>query len=88
MTSFEAIDKQLDELRNNKEKWLEVDIDERIALLGDVRWNLASVSEQWVAASIKAKGIEPGTYGEWLYRLKLKAESLLCPSDASSLHNV
>jgi acyl-CoA reductase-like NAD-dependent aldehyde dehydrogenase len=64
MISFEYIDAQLKTLQENKEKWIETSIDERISILNEIKHDLLSVTEQWIEYCTKAKGIPRGTFSE------------------------
>src|SRR5436190_5665257 len=62
--SRERIDSALADLQANKDKWVRLDIRERIAILDRIMEDLPTVAERWVAMGIEAKGIERGAYGE------------------------
>ncbi len=64
MASFEALDEELEILFQNKEKWIETDIDERLSIIDEIKQDLLSVAEQWVEQCTKAKGIPRGTFSE------------------------
>jgi hypothetical protein len=63
-TSRKAIETGLEILQANKETWTGVDIDERIAILEEIKWDLLSVSDSWVELCVNEKGIPPNTFGE------------------------
>jgi acyl-CoA reductase-like NAD-dependent aldehyde dehydrogenase len=64
VTSLDAMEQELKELQANKDRWAVTGIDERIALLDKIKHDLIAVSDNWVAESVKAKGIIPSTRGE------------------------
>jgi acyl-CoA reductase-like NAD-dependent aldehyde dehydrogenase len=64
MISFENIDEQLKTLKENKEKWIETSIDERLGILNEIKHDLLSVTEQWIKYCTEAKGIPRGTFSE------------------------
>lgn len=69
-TSFEDIDKALKVLQANKGKWVATGIDERIAILDEIRRDFMPTLDRWVEVSIEAKGTPKGTFGEaeeWAY---------------------
>ncbi len=63
-TPAPEIDRLLTSLALQKASWAQLGIDERIALLADVRRDLLGVSERWVEAEIRAKQIMRGSLGE------------------------
>jgi acyl-CoA reductase-like NAD-dependent aldehyde dehydrogenase len=63
-TSLESIQEALELLQANKDKWIATDIDERIAIIGEIRRDFITVTDHWVSLCTEAKGIEPNTYGE------------------------
>jgi acyl-CoA reductase-like NAD-dependent aldehyde dehydrogenase len=68
-TAQADIDAALSALKSNKERWVQVGIPARRALLGDLIDGCARVAERWIAAALKAKGIPLGTPAageEWL----------------------
>lgn len=68
-TSRSRIDEALAILDDHKDEWVELDIDERIDLLDQVRLGMVDVAEEWVAAAVRAKGMTPGSAAEaeeWL----------------------
>jgi acyl-CoA reductase-like NAD-dependent aldehyde dehydrogenase len=58
------IDQALDVLHTHKEDWLHLDVGDRIALLDEVKRDLAAVVDEWARLSNQAKGVEPGSYFE------------------------
>lgn len=68
-TSRSRIDEALAILDDHKDEWVELDIEERIELLEQVRDGMVEVAEDWVAAAVEAKGVTPGSQEEgeeWL----------------------
>src|SRR5512139_1554710 len=63
-TSLEAIQRELQELQQNKDRWATTGIDERIVILDEINRNLISVSQSWVTLCMEAKGILMHTRGE------------------------
>jgi acyl-CoA reductase-like NAD-dependent aldehyde dehydrogenase len=69
VTSFNDMDEGLNTLQANKDKWVITAIDERIAILEEIRRDLIPLSDPWIALSIAAKGVPQGSFGEgeeWL----------------------
>ncbi len=67
-TPIDELKATLELLSSHRQAWLEVDIDERIALLQSVIDNAVEVGEAWVRAACDAKGIsfdEPVAGEEW-----------------------
>ncbi len=58
------IDRALDELHARKDSWVQVSVEDRITILAELRRGVAEIEERWVAASLEAKGLAPGGYGE------------------------
>lgn len=70
VTSFDDMEQALKALQASKDKWVATGIDERIAILDEIRRDFVPVLERWVEVSIEAKGIPKGTFGEaeeWAY---------------------
>jgi hypothetical protein len=68
-TSRSRIDEALAILDDQKDEWVELEIDERIEFLEQIRLGMVDVAEDWVAAAVKAKGMTPGSAAEaeeWL----------------------
>ncbi len=63
-TGFEAVDEALRVLRANRDSWVKLDIDDRIAILDQIRVDLLTVADRWIAVTLDAKGIPTGTFGE------------------------
>jgi acyl-CoA reductase-like NAD-dependent aldehyde dehydrogenase len=69
-TSQNAIDEALGVLQANKDAWVTLSIDERIAILDEIKHDMIEVADRWIAASINAKGIPALSNGEgeeWSY---------------------
>lgn len=62
--ALDTIGKGLEILQANKNLWLDVDIDERIAILDEIRLDLLSVADDWIERCIIEKGIPQNTFGE------------------------
>lgn len=58
------VDRALADLHTRKDPWLQVSLDERIALLATLRRALADAEERWITTSLESKGLAPGGYGE------------------------
>ncbi|MGC9038911.1 MAG: hypothetical protein ACP5MJ_05340, partial [Roseiflexus sp.] len=58
------VDQALADLHARKDSWVQVSLDERIALLATLRRALADAAERWITTSLEAKGLAPGGYGE------------------------
>ncbi|MGD1148523.1 MAG: aldehyde dehydrogenase family protein [Thermoanaerobaculaceae bacterium] len=68
-TSLENLDRAVEELAAHKDEWARMQVGDRLAVLGQVHDECAGVVERWVAVSMQAKGITPGTPSEaeeWL----------------------
>jgi acyl-CoA reductase-like NAD-dependent aldehyde dehydrogenase len=63
-TSLKSIQERLKVLQANKDKWAATGIDERIAILDEIKRDLLRVTDRWVALCAEAKGIPAHTYGE------------------------
>lgn len=55
-TDAQRLDEALTLLQSRKQAWATTGIDERIALLSDIRRRMAALGERWVAAILDAKG--------------------------------
>ncbi len=56
-------------LQTNKDAWMELGIDERIAILDEIKQDMMKVADSWISASIKAKDFPVRSNGEgeeWL----------------------
>ncbi len=60
----QEIDQALKTLQANKKKWIDVSLDRRIVILENINRDLSKISDRWVNASLKKKGIPPGSTGE------------------------
>ncbi|MDI6801317.1 MAG: aldehyde dehydrogenase family protein [Thermodesulfovibrionales bacterium] len=68
-TSHKDIDEALKVLQANKDAWVRFGIDERIAILDEIKHDMLKVADRWIAASISAKGVPENSNGEgeeWL----------------------
>jgi acyl-CoA reductase-like NAD-dependent aldehyde dehydrogenase len=68
-SSRQALDLAVEELRAHAAEWTALSIGDRIALVQELRRDIARVAQRWVAVSLQAKGIAPGepTEGEeWI----------------------
>lgn len=64
-----SLDATIATVQAGEQRWAELGITERAALLGQVHAAVASQSEQWVAAAVRAKSLDPGSPlvgEEWL----------------------
>ena len=69
VSSHEEMDRALADLVDSKEEWLRLSIPRRVAILERLADSTLAVSERWVDAALKAKGITPGTSAageEWV----------------------
>lgn len=75
------LDEALSTLQAHKNTWVATGIDERIALLAEIRQRMAAIGERWVAAVLEAKGTTDDAFGtgeEWAnYALALRWMRLL-----------
>jgi acyl-CoA reductase-like NAD-dependent aldehyde dehydrogenase len=70
VTSANEMEQCLNVLQSNKDRWVITGIDERIAILDEIKRDLIPLSDRWVALSIEAKGIPQHSYGEgeeWMF---------------------
>ena len=68
-TTREEIDRALGDLAGEKNRWVDVSIPERVALLERLIETTAASAGRWVSAALSAKGIRAGTPAsgeEWL----------------------
>jgi acyl-CoA reductase-like NAD-dependent aldehyde dehydrogenase len=63
-SSEEEMDAALIDLQENKNAWIKMDLQERIAFLDRIRDDLRSVADQWIAVSTEAKGTRGNAYAE------------------------
>ena len=69
-SSKEEMDSALETLTSNKEKWALLEIDEKIAILDEIAVDFQTVEQDWVDSGMRAKGHDPGSFGEgeeWFY---------------------
>lgn len=75
------LDEAFTALQYHKDAWVATGIDERIALLAEIRQRMAAVGERWVGAILEAKGTTDDAFGqgeEWAnYALALRWMRLL-----------
>lgn len=77
VTELKTVDEALSLLQTNKDAWVTLDIDQRIAILDQIRVDLLAVEDQWIAVTLNAKGLKENSFGvneEWvlvgaLYRM-------------------
>ena len=83
-----CLDEALAALHAHKHAWGAADIDQRIALLTEIRQRMAAIGERWVGAILDAKGTTSDAFGtgeEWAnYALVLRWMRLL----QRSLHDI
>lgn len=63
------LDAKLDRLAANKASWAALPVAERLELLARLRDGVVAVADEWVAAALRAKGLqpdEPASGEEWL----------------------
>lgn len=82
------LDEALAALHAHKDAWGATGIDQRIALLAEIRQRMAAIGERWVGAILEAKGTAGDAFGtgeEWAnYALALRWMRLL----QRSLHDI
>lgn len=64
-----ALDATIDRLTAGEQRWPDLDIAQRVALLGRVHAAVAAQAERWVAAAVRAKNLDPDSPlvgEEWL----------------------
>jgi acyl-CoA reductase-like NAD-dependent aldehyde dehydrogenase len=75
------LDEALAVLQAHKDAWVATGVDERIAVLADIRQRMAAVGERWVRAILEAKGTKGDAFGtgeDWAnYALVLRWMRLL-----------
>jgi acyl-CoA reductase-like NAD-dependent aldehyde dehydrogenase len=59
-----SIEAALSDLNQNKDRWVQLDIQERIAILEEITRDLQAVAPRWIKASLEAKRLAPRSYGE------------------------
>ena len=62
--SKEVIEAAVLDLQTNKDAWVELDLQERIAILDVTLDDLSSIADQWVSISVEAKGTRGNAYAE------------------------
>ncbi|MEM8607995.1 MAG: aldehyde dehydrogenase family protein [Myxococcota bacterium] len=78
-TSQSTIDEALAILEDHKTEWASLSIDERIDLLEELRDGVVRVAQRWTDASVKAKGLRPGSGQEgeeWLAGVSLVVRNI------------
>jgi acyl-CoA reductase-like NAD-dependent aldehyde dehydrogenase len=68
-SSQEAMDAAVQALAEHKDAWVDLSIRDRVAILDQLIKDFAAGAERWVAASLEAKGIAPGSAAvgdEWV----------------------
>ncbi len=69
LTAFAELDRDLQLLASNREKWVKTPIAERIAILAEIKETLMPVAQAWAETASRKKGIAPGSPlegEEWL----------------------
>lgn len=64
VTPSGAVDQALRELHANKDSWANLTIDDRVAILDQIKVDLQTVTGRWIVETLGAKGIRTGTFGE------------------------
>jgi len=59
-----VLDDALETLQAHKDAWVALDISERIEILDEIRRDMQSVEERWVAFGMQAQDLRLGTFGE------------------------
>jgi hypothetical protein len=63
-SSIEEIDRSLDILSSEKDRWINLDLNKKIKILDQILIDFNSVAQEWVTMSMKAKGIPNNSFGE------------------------
>ncbi len=63
-TPEREIDTSLNILQSHKKEWGQLEIEERLKLLDEVRRDMLSVSDLWIQSELEAKGIQSETFAE------------------------
>ena len=63
-TSQKEIDHILGELQAHKEKWIKLEIAQRIRFLDEMQNGFLNIKQRWVKAELKGKNIAPQSIGE------------------------
>jgi acyl-CoA reductase-like NAD-dependent aldehyde dehydrogenase len=66
----EQLDNAINDLQENKDRWVHLPIEKKINLLVQLRGKLAEAAKRWVDLSVKAKGVDPDSPGvgeEWIH---------------------
>ncbi len=67
--SIQELDREIQKLAGNKEKWVKTSIAERIAILAEIKECLMPVAQAWAETAARKKGIAAGsplTGEEWI----------------------
>jgi hypothetical protein len=56
------IDKFAQILQSHRQEWAQLVIQERLALLDEIRKDMMSVIDKWIQAELEAKGLQPATF--------------------------
>jgi hypothetical protein len=56
------IDKFTQILQSHRQEWAQLVIQERLALLDEIRKDMMSVIDKWIQAELEAKGLQPATF--------------------------
>lgn len=67
---IEEMDEAIATLHANKDKWINLELDQKIRILDQILIDLNEVAEDWVSLSLQAKGIPNNSFGEgeeWFY---------------------
>jgi len=63
-SSKQAIDRALADLQANKGSWVSLGPAHRIEILDEILPRLEALGGRWVASSLEAKSVRPGTFAE------------------------
>lgn len=63
-SSFSDIDQSLDRLSGHKDRWINLELNQKITILDQIMEDFNSVAEEWVSLSMQAKGIPGNSFGE------------------------
>ena len=63
-SSKQEMDQALDMLQSNKQKWVSLDVDQKITILDELIQDMQNVEGEWVNTSMRAKGTAENSFGE------------------------
>lgn len=63
-SSKQEMDQALGMLQSNKQKWVSLDIDQKITILDEIIQDMQNVEGEWVNTGMRAKGTTKNSFGE------------------------